>query len=104
MNAAGFGNVEAVRMLLAKGADVNAVSPAEGLKVKNGMIALGSFIPLMLAVDFGGPEVVRILLEAGAKLNVKDVRGMTPLMLAIAAIMPTRVWCVCCSRKAPIPR
>lgn len=85
MSAAGHGNVEVIRLLLAKGADVNAVSaPQSGLTVKNGPLALGFFTPLILAAAYGGPEAVRLLLNAGAKVNAKDVRGMTPLMLAIA--------------------
>jgi ankyrin repeat protein len=83
MNAASYGNVEVTRLLLAKGADVNAVGVAEGQQMKNGLIALGLFTPLLLAVAHGGPEEVKTLLDAGAKVNVQDVRGMTPLMLAI---------------------
>ena len=30
------------------------------------------------------PELVKALLDAGAGINVPDVRGMTPLMLAVA--------------------
>jgi hypothetical protein len=71
-------------MLLAKGADVNAVGAAEGQQMKNGLLALASLTPLLLAVAYGGPEEVKMLVDAGAKLNVQDVRGMTPLMLAIA--------------------
>ncbi len=32
---------------------------------------------------FGPPELVKALLDAGADVNVKDVRDMTPLMLAV---------------------
>ena len=85
MNAASNGNVEGVKLLLAKGANVNAVSSREILeKVKNGSIALGGFTPLLLATAYGPPEVVKALLDAGAQVNVKDIRGMTPLMLAVA--------------------
>ena len=85
MNAAGHGNLTAVTMLLGKGADVNAVSGDGSFqKVKAGAIALGNFTPLLLASAFGPPDVVNALLAAGARVDVQDVRGMTPLMLAVA--------------------
>ena len=83
MTAASSSDVEWVKMLLGKGADVNAVTGPSLAAVKNGPIALGSFTPLLLAVAYGTPELVKALLDAGADINAKDVRGMTPLMLAI---------------------
>ena len=50
IRAAEMRNLEMVKMLLAKGANVNAVSPHEGLpvlKVKNGTVAAGSLTSLM---------------------------------------------------------
>ena len=85
INAAGNGNAELVKLLLARGADVNAQSEPVFEKVKNGDIGLGSFTPLLLAVNAWSPETVELLLEAGADVNVRDVRGMTPLMLAVAS-------------------
>jgi ankyrin repeat protein len=88
-NAAATGNVEVIRMLLARGADVNAASPPESDgRVKNGPIALGSLTPLIVAVAYSGYETVKTLLDAGAKVNAQDVRGMTPLMLAVASDRP----------------
>jgi ankyrin repeat protein len=84
--AAGNGNVAAVRMLLAKGADVNAVgSDGSFQQVKAGTIVLGNFTPLFMAAPFGSAELVNILLDAGAKVNVRDVRGLTPLIAAVAS-------------------
>src|SRR5262245_23090119 len=53
------GDIEAVRALLAKGADVNAKSP------------YGS-TPLFFACDRGYTEIVKLLLEKGVDMNVKD--------------------------------
>ena len=89
MFASSHGNVEIVRALLARGADVNAQSAATvAPPVRHGAIALGKLTPIMLAVNSGSPETVRLLLKAGADANAQDVRGMTPLMLAIATDHP----------------
>jgi ankyrin repeat protein len=88
MTAAGMRNIALVKMLMAKGADVNAPSQYENIptfKVKNGTIALGAITPLMMSATYGPPEMVKTLLDAGAKINVKDIRGMTPLMMAVTS-------------------
>ena len=79
------GNLAAARLLLAKAADVNAVS-VDGTfqKVQAGTLLQGRFTPLIMAAPFGSTELVKTLLDAGAKVNVQEVRGMTPLMLAVA--------------------
>jgi ankyrin repeat protein len=84
--SAAFGrNVAAVKLLLSKGANVNAVSGDGAFqKVKAGTIALGHWTALIAAAAFGTPEMVKTLLDAGADVNARDVRGMTPLMLAVA--------------------
>jgi ankyrin repeat protein len=82
--SAAQGNLAAVKLLLDRGAQVNAVSGDGSFqKVKAGTIALGNFTPLLLAAPYGSTAVINTLLEAGANVNAKDVRGMTPLMLAI---------------------
>jgi ankyrin repeat protein len=87
VSAGDNGNTRAVKMLLAKGAHVNAVSPAPflypGLSPKAGNPQFGSITALGMAAPFGPPELVKALLDAGAEVNVKDIRGMTPLMLAV---------------------
>jgi ankyrin repeat protein len=85
MNAAGRGNLAMAKLLLAKGADVKAVSNEKsGGMVKNGPIGLGKFTALNLASTYGPAELVKTLLDAGADINEKDIRGMTPLMYAIS--------------------
>ncbi len=84
MNAAGNRNVEAVKLLLAKGAKVNAVSKTEGLpKIQTGTVEFGGWTPLLMASAFGPPESVKVLLDAGARIDAQDYRGFTPLMLAV---------------------
>ncbi len=83
-------NVEAVKMLLAKGAKVNAISADTFGEVKNGPIALGRFTALQRATTGGSAESVRALLDAGADINTPDIRGMTPLMLAIGTDHPNQ--------------
>jgi ankyrin repeat protein len=79
------GNLAASRLLLARGADVNAVSGDGAFqKVKAGTLAQGRFTPLIMAAPFGSTELVKTLLDAGAKVNAQEIRGMTPLMLAVA--------------------
>jgi ankyrin repeat protein len=87
MMAAGWnGNTRAVQLLLAKGANAKAVSrPVMGLPVRNGASEFGSLTALIMAAPFGPPEMIGNLIDAGSDVNAKDVRGMTPLMLAVAA-------------------
>ena len=85
MFAAAQANVELAKLLLAKGADVNAQMEPTINMVKNGPIGVGRLSPLMFAVTSRNVELVRLLLDAGADVNAKDVRGMTPLMLAVAS-------------------
>ncbi|MBL8174523.1 MAG: ankyrin repeat domain-containing protein [Bryobacterales bacterium] len=83
-HAAAHSNIVAVKMLLAKGADPNTAMKRE-LKVRNGLIAASYFTPLMAAVARSSIDTVRLLLDAGADVKKQDVRGMTPLMLAVAS-------------------
>lgn len=70
VSACGNGDLEAVKVLIARGADVN--------EIPKGM---GYLTPLMWAGD--NMEIVDYLLEHGADPNKKDIRGQTALIRAI---------------------
>jgi ankyrin repeat protein len=89
MISAGYhGNLQATRLLLAKGANVNAVASSPTMfpidSPRSGPLALKSFTPLLLAMPYASPELVKTLLDAGADVNARDSRNMTPLMFAVA--------------------
>jgi uncharacterized protein len=63
-----FGHPETARLLLARGAEVNAVA-------RNGM----AIMPLHAAVAGKHHEVVEALLAAGANVNARQEGGWTPL-------------------------
>jgi hypothetical protein len=67
--AAKYGEVEAARLLLDRGADVNATTNA-------------GHTALHLAAGFGETDAVGLLVERGADLDMRDHRGMTPAMIA----------------------
>jgi uncharacterized protein len=77
--AASSGHVEATRMLLRHGADVERRS-------------VDGRTPLMLAVATGGSAAtMRVLLEAGADVNATDPVGYSVLMLAVSSRQPEHV-------------
>jgi ankyrin repeat protein len=82
--AASNGNLAMVKLLLSKGADVNAAT-TRATQVRKGPVALSRLTALMYAAPYGTPELVRTLIDAGAKVNARDIRDMTPLMLAVSS-------------------
>ncbi len=86
--AATNSDVELTRLLLARKVDLTAVSPDGSGRAKNGVIAFGHVTALHLAAAGRSVEVVRLLLEAGAPIDALDMRGMTPLMFAVATDNP----------------
>jgi uncharacterized protein len=73
--AAFFGHTEAVRLLLNRGADSNAIARSE---------QIGPVQPLHSAAANGGLECVRLLLEHGADVNARQGGGFTALHAAAA--------------------
>ena len=69
--AAEEGSEEAVRVLIAAGADVNRTSICEQ-----------GFTPLIIAAEFGFEPVARALIDAGADVNKADKSGVTPMRVA----------------------
>jgi len=70
-DAAGKGNIEAVKQHIASGTDVN---------LKNDQLGMYS---LHIAAMQGYKEIVELLIAKGADLNTKDRYGMTPLDVVV---------------------
>ena len=84
IGAAVNGNVALVRTLLSHKTDVTVASADRTANVKNGPVRFGTITALHAAVTGGSVEVIELLLKAGAPVDAMDVRGMTPLMWAVA--------------------
>jgi ankyrin repeat protein len=69
--AAGTGNEDIVRALIAARADVNGVGSRQD-----------HFTPLFNAAQQGRPEIARLLLANGANVDARDSLGNTPLAFA----------------------
>lgn len=104
MYAAGFGSIEAMRILLAHGADVNArndfgatalmwaiTDPEKaGLLVARGADVnarskMGKTPLLLAAANDGSSGTVKLLMDHGANLAVRDDMQSTPLLVAAYA-------------------
>lgn len=87
MIAAATGNAQMVRVLLQRGADPNLATPLvdPSNRVKAGVMQEGGYTALMLAAAYGPLDLVEALVAAGADVNARDVRGLTPLMFAVAS-------------------
>lgn len=79
-----FGRIEPVQVLLDAGADVNHQTGRRPL-AKVGLQELGELTALLVAAPTGNPRLVKLLLDRGADIKAKDMRGMTPLMMATAS-------------------
>lgn len=65
-----YGDTEIIKLLLVRGADVNATENSIGATA------------LAFASSDGHTEIIRLLLENGADINAKDINGYTPLIEA----------------------
>ena len=72
MHASRQGNLEAVKLLIDKGVDVNA-------RNRSGSSAL------IVAAYTNRPGVVKALLETGADTDIKNRKGLTALQAAVRA-------------------
>lgn len=88
IGAANNGNATLMRLLLDRKADAKAVSGDRAGNTKNGPIAFGRVTALHMAVSSGEAEAVQLMLNAGAAVDAQDVRGMTPLVWAVATDRP----------------
>jgi ankyrin repeat protein/flagellar biosynthesis protein FliQ len=76
MEAAKGGNNPIIKILLAKGADINAAKLVPQMSSSQGYTAL------MYAVEAKKPQTASYLIERGANVNVSVFQGITPLILA----------------------
>jgi ankyrin repeat protein len=105
MTAARTGTVDAVKVLLARGANVDAREPSKGqtalmwAAAENNAAVIkvlteagadiraqsnsGRFTPLMFAVRAGHLDATRALLDAGANVNTTLPDGTSPLVVAV---------------------
>lgn len=78
-----------VKELIARGADVNAVSNINKWERQNTAeprekwLPLGGLTPLLFAARQGCVECEQILLDAGARINTADPTGISPVLMAI---------------------
>lgn len=91
--ACSIGDLELLRLLIARGADVNRgdkfrtpLDCARNREVVELLLAHGADAkqgtPLANAARTGDPSLVTLLLERGADVNAPDTRGQTPVFLA----------------------
>ncbi|KAL9999862.1 putative ankyrin repeat-containing domain-containing protein [Helianthus debilis subsp. tardiflorus] len=85
-SAASSGNVEIVKILLDRGADVNLKNDggrtALHYAASKGWVKVGC-TPLHRAASTGNSELCELLIEEGADIDAVDRAGQTPIMTAV---------------------
>ena len=79
--AAKSGCVPAIEALLAKGANPNVAEVALSAMGNNGL-SIADRTPLFYAAEENRVEAAKALLSKGAKVDARDKKGLTPLMVA----------------------
>ncbi|MEI9815053.1 MAG: ankyrin repeat domain-containing protein [Acidobacteriota bacterium] len=90
MWAAGANRAEVAKLLIAKGAELDAHStiwPAEVEHPANGNLVSkqpkGGLTPLLYAAREGSLDAAKVLIAAGADLNLAEPDGVTPVVMAL---------------------
>jgi ankyrin repeat protein len=111
--AAYAGKIDIVRLLIDRGADLNAATTAGSVPLHgaaiNGHEAVirllvekgaevnvtnqGGYTPLTNAAIFGNVATIKFLLDSGAKIEPTTPTGMVPLLCAINSLNPEAVEC-----------
>ena len=87
--------LEAVRMILDLGADINAGSECGHDALADASPYRGlccGWTPLHGAASRGADSIIRLLVEQGARLDARDARGRTPLDLAEGHVLYISVY------------
>ncbi len=76
------GDVERVRSLAARGANLNVQDGFIASYISSSRIRRSSWTPLMYALHGNNLEMVRLLIELDTDVNFQNLYGLTPLMIA----------------------
>lgn len=86
MLATKHGHANALRVLIENGADIEAMHKPDSVLHLNSNKTVTN--ALLLAIENADVDCMRVLLESGANTEVKNEKGMTPLMSVVASDDP----------------